>query len=227
MSDRRVTHISHPILRLEVLHPDGTRSSQHRVFCRYQNRSVPAGTCCACVHCDAINTAPIPTVNCTVAMEASALEPDPQGTHTAVGGVLQKGTLVLDPGTTIRQALSLLQSEDRRSVAVVDVNSSIIGVVHEAAFLPKPVLPKGAAERPEDAVARVMSGSLAIHEKVPIRRALELLAAAHLREATVVDDGGIPLGVFRDIDGLRWLFKARKDVGEATAGASLESVPFE
>ncbi len=36
-----------------------------------------------------------------------------------------------------------------------------------------------------------MSGTVAIHEKVAVRRALELLAAAHLREATVVDDKGV------------------------------------
>ncbi len=54
-----------------------------------------------------------------------------------------------------------------------------------------------------------MSGSLAIHEAVPVRRALEVLAAAHLREATVIDDEGVPLGIFRDVDGLRWIVSAR------------------
>jgi hypothetical protein len=48
-----------------------------------------------------------------------------------------------------------------------------------------------------------MSSVLAIHEGVSVRRALRLLASAHAREATVVNDDGVPVGVFRDVDGLR------------------------
>lgn len=54
-----------------------------------------------------------------------------------------------------------------------------------------------------------MPSPLALHESTPVRRALRLLASAHLREAAVVDDGGHPLGVFRDVDGLRYLTRAR------------------
>jgi CBS domain-containing protein len=228
---RRVAHVRHPILRLEVLHPNGSRRAEHRVFCRYQKKSVPVGICCACVHCDSIDVASpspsssssslascltsspssvppranAPSVNCTITVDVEDTLPDPLGVRTEVGVVLRQGTLVLDPASTLKQALDLLRSEDRRSLPVVNADTSIAGVIHEAAFLPG----RHSSKHPEDAVAHAMSGSLAIHEAVPIRRALEMLAAAHLREATVVDSDGVPIGVFRDIDGLRWLYSAR------------------
>lgn len=215
---RRVTRMSHPILRLEVVGPDGVRTSDHRVFCRYQRRSVAVGTCCACRHCDEVAALPSPSVHCTVALAETELAPDPLGVRTAVGVVLDKGTIVIAPGTTVREALSLLRAEDRRSVAVVDGRHTIVGVVHEATFVPS----AGAAprERPDDRVVRIMSGSLAIHERIPVRKALEFLAAAHLREATVIDDHGVPLGVFRDVDGLRWLVEARDGEYAGTHRAS-------
>lgn len=211
---RRIAHVSHPILRLEVVGPDGVRTSEHRVFCHYQQRSVPVGVCCACAHCDEVASLPSPSVDCTILVEESDCTPDPLGLRTAVGVVLAKGTVAIDPGTTVHEALSVLHSEDRRSIAVVDGKRSIVGVVHEAAFAStragsRPI------ERPNEQVVHMMSGSLAIHERVPVRKALELLAAAHLREATVVDDNGVPLGVFRDVDGLRWLVDARASNGVA------------
>lgn len=205
---RNVTRVSHPILRLEVVHPDGVRTTEHRVFCRYQQRSVAIGTCCACAHCDSIDEAPAPAVNCTIALPEASLEPDPLGKRTAVGEVLARGAVALDPDATIRDALKLLRTEDRRSLAIVDATHTIVGVIHEAAFVT--TAGAGLPPRSDQEVAHLMSGSLAIHESVPVRRALELLAAAHLREATVVDDKGVPLGVFRDIDGLRWLVEARQ-----------------
>jgi CBS domain-containing protein len=60
-----------------------------------------------------------------------------------------------------------------------------------------------------DDVTTVMSHAVAIHESTPVRRALLFLASAHLRQAAVVDSDGVPLGVFRDVDGLRWLARAR------------------
>jgi CBS domain-containing protein len=202
-----VAKVRHPILRLEVLHPNGSRSTEHRVFCRYQKKSVQVGTCCACLHCDSIESAPDKgaSVNCTITVDAADAEPDPLGVRTEVAAVLSRGTLVLDPSSTLKQAFDLLRAEDRRSLPVVDANTSIVGVIHETAFLPK----HNRSEHPEEAVAHAMSSSLAIHETVPIRRALEMLAAAHLREATVVDSDGVPLGVFHDIDGLRWIYASR------------------
>ena len=61
-------------------------------------------------------------------------------------------------------------------------------------------------------VTASMSTAVAIHERTPVRVALKLLAASHLREATVVSDHGVPIGVFRDVDGLRWLAAARRNV---------------
>jgi CBS domain-containing protein len=206
------TRIRHPILRLDVIGPGGDRRSEHRVFCRRKGRSVPVGTCASCVRCDAIVAEPLPAVVCTPALDESTLAPDPLGVRTPVGGMLQEGTIAIDPDTTVREALGLLRSEDRRSVAVVDEKRAILGVVHEAAFLRRGL----AAPRDED-VAHVMSGTIAIHEAMPIRRAVELLATAHLREATVIDDDGVPIGRFRDVDGLRWLTRAR---GVQAAGSN-------
>jgi len=235
-----VAHVRHPILRLEVLRADGTRTSEHRVFCRYQKRSVDAGTCCACVHCDSIvsngcGDQASASVNCTITVDASEVAADPLGVRTEVGAILQKGTLVLDPSSTLKQALTLLQTENRRSLAVVspdEHNHSIIGVIHETAFLP-PAPPRVTPGTTDDewlfspgvrvrvlndettpvGNGRAMSASLTIHEAAPIRRALEMLAAAHLREATVVDDAGVPLGVFHDVEGLNWLNQARLHAG--------------
>jgi CBS domain-containing protein len=204
---RKVARVSHPILRLEVIRPDGTRSSEHRVFCRYQERSVRVGTCCACTHCDEIASAPRPAVHCTIAVGERAGGRDRLGMKTPVGVALALGAVAIDPQTTVREALRVLRAEDRRSVAIVDESHVVVGVLHEATFASRSGLPGEL----EAAVVHVMSGTLAIHELIPVRRALELLAAAHLREGTVVDDQGVPLGVFRDVDGLRWLASARDE----------------
>ena len=141
------------------------------------------------------------------ALPETSLEPDPRGVRTAVGEVLARGAVALDPSATTREALALLRAEDRRSVAIVDATQAIIGVVHEGSFATnaKAACPRCVPTRG----SHVLSGTLTIHEAVPVRRALELLAAAHLREATVVDDEGVPLGLFRDVDGLRWIANAR------------------
>jgi CBS domain-containing protein len=207
MSDgpRRITRVKHPILHLEVLGPGGERSSEHRVFCRYQQRSVPVGTCCACVHCDTIEAFPNPTVNCSITVEEAT--PDPLGVRTAVGSVLEQGVVTLDPRAPLAEVLAALRAQNRRSIAVVDESHAVVGIVHETTFLRLGTTTRPSAV-PAEAVD-VMSGFLAIHEKTPVRRALELLAGAHLREATVVNDAGVPIGVFRDVDGLRWIALSR------------------
>jgi CBS domain-containing protein len=201
-----ITRLSHPILRLDVVGPHGTRQSEYRVFCKYQQRSVPIGTCCACAHCDAIVSSPAPSVECSVPLEGPEPLPDPHGVRTAVGGVLARGAVVIDPSVTVREALGILRAEDRRSVAVVDDRRAIIGVVHEATFVRRPGERR---EPPDESIMRIMSGSIVIDESLSVRKALELLAASHLREATVVNEEGVPLGLFRDVDGLRWLVGAR------------------
>lgn len=195
------TRVSHPVLRLDVLRPDGTRSSDLRVFCRYQRRSVPAGFCCACPHCDDVTEGPSPAIVCSIPLMPGDLAADPMGERTEVGAVLREGTVALDPCASIGEALAVLRAQNRRSVAVVDGARSLVGVVHEVTFV-RP-------ENPSEHVASAMSSALALHESMPVRRALRLLASAHLREATVTDDEGVPLGVFRDVDGLSWLARAR------------------
>jgi predicted transcriptional regulator len=193
-----MSRVSHPLLRLEVLRPDGTRTTEYRVFCRYQRRSVPAGSCTACRHCDAITTEPDPAIVCTIPVDPDESE----GADGAeVGTILHGETVAIDPATAIGDALVVMRAEDRRSVAVVDESRTLVGVVHEVTFV-RPT-------KPAEAVAASMSSGLALHESTPVRRALRLLASAHLREAIVVDDAGVPLGTFRDIDGLRCIARAR------------------
>ena len=75
------------------------------------------------------------------------------------------------------------------------------GIVHEVTFLRR--------KNVDEELTATMSSGLAIHEATSVRRALRLLASAHLREAIVVDDEGVPLGTFRDVDGLRWIARTR------------------
>jgi CBS domain-containing protein len=159
------------------------------------------------MHCDRIATEPTPSVDCTIPTTEAIATIDPSGERTPVATLLAAGTIAIDPSAMLRDALSALRSTDRRSIAVVDSTHALVGVVHEAVFIP-------ARERmtslsPTEDVTHAMSSALAIHESVSVRRALRLLASAHLREATVVDDARVPLGVFRDVDGLRFVVEAR------------------
>jgi CBS domain-containing protein len=197
-----VSRVAHPLLRLEVVRPDGTRATEHRVFCRYQRRSVPAGTCCACAHCVDVDTDPAPAIVCSIPVEREELEGDVEGERTEVGVLLHGQTIAVDPSASIGEALGVLRKQERRSVAVVDDRRVLVGVVHEVTFV-RP-------GQPAEDVAAAMSSGLALHEATPVRRALRLLASAHLREAIVIDDAGVPLGTFRDVDGLRWLAEARR-----------------
>lgn len=193
-------HVSHPILRLDVLGPDGRLDSAFRVYCRERKAAVPVHICCACTHCQGVVEAPVPAVNCLISAERAERPSDPLGLVTPVAEVLASETFVVESNTTLREAVARLHAEDRRSVAVVDRERVVIGVIHEN-------------QRPEPAgipVSAVMRSRLALPVSTPIRRALELMAAAHLREIIVVDDSDVPLGTFRDIDGLHWLALARR-----------------
>jgi predicted transcriptional regulator len=188
-----MTRVSHPLLRLEVLRSDGSRMTEERVFCRQQRRSVAAGSCRTCDHCVEVAADPEPAIVCAIRSEPLVDEPE-------IGTILRGRTVVIEPGTPIGEALSIMRAEERRSVAVVDEGRTLVGIVHEVTFV-RPM--KG-----EDVTAAMSSG-LALHEATPVRRALRLLASAHLREAIVVDDDGVPLGTFRDVDGLRWIARTR------------------
>lgn len=195
--------VRHPILRLDVLAPDGTRTSEHRVFCRLQRQSVEVDLCCECVHCDAVTDGAVPSVDCSIPVRPIEPADDPNGESVEVGTLLCRGMVVLSESASVGRALGLLRVEDRRSLAVVDGNSVLVGLVHEAGFMGR----MGRARL--GAVSAAMSSAIAVHERTPVRVALKLLAASHLREATVVSNEGVPIGVFRDVDGLRWIAGAR------------------
>ena len=201
----RSTHVTHPILRLQVLMADGTRVEEHRVFCRLERRSVHVEECCSCVHCDGISDGSGgsgPSVDCTIPAAPSVLADDTTGDRTEVATLLCIGTVVVAASAPLHVALALLRSEDRRAVAIVDDHHQLIGLVHEMGFL-------GQRSGSRFELRAAMSTAIAIHEATPVRAALRLLAASHLREATVVSSEGTPIGLFRDIDGLRWIAKAR------------------
>lgn len=195
--------VSHPILRLDVLAPDGTHTSEHRVFCRLQRQSIEVETCCECVHCDTVTDGQAPSVDCTIPVRPLAPAEDPDGNSVEVGALLCRGTVVVSEATSVARALALLRAESRRSLAVVDENSVLVGLVYESGFMGR----MGPSRM--GVVSAAMSSAIAVHERTPVRVALKLLAASHLREATVVSTDGVPLGVFRDVDGLRWIAGAR------------------
>lgn len=198
------SRVSHPILHLDVLEADGTRTRDHRVYCRLQRASIRVDACCECVHCDAITDGAAPSVDCTIPIRPLSPGDDPKGENIEVGTLLCQGTVVLAESTPTGRALKMLREEDRRSIAIVDAGNVLIGVVHEAGFMGR-MGPVRAGT-----VTASMSSAVAVHERTPVRVALKLLAASHLREATVVSDEGVPIGVFRDVDGLRWLAGARQ-----------------
>ena len=195
--------VKHPILRLEVLAPDGTRQAESRVFCRLQRRSVMVDTCCSCVHCDAISDGPIPTVDCSIPVKPLDIADDPEGEQMEVGALLCTGTMAIAQSAPVGIALELLRAERTRAVAVVDDGRVLVGLLHETVFI---------GHRPRarhSEISTAMSTAIAVHERTPVRMALRLLAANHLREVTVVSDDGTPIGLFKDVDGLHWIAVAR------------------
>lgn len=198
-----ITRVKHPVLRLDVVHGDGSRVTDFRVFCSQQRCFVPVSRCAGCPRLTDITAGAEPSIACTVDVAQQDLAPDPSGESTAVGAVLARGALVVEPVMSVREAFALLRAEERRSLAVVDAAHVLVGVVHEGSFV------KPAVVALEDVGHVMSSATVAMHESTPVRRALHLLASAHLREATVVDDAGVPIGTFRDVDGLHWLALAR------------------
>ena len=214
--------VRHPILRLEVLAADGTLASDHVVFCRLQDQSVRVEECCRCARCDSIEDGPTPSVNCTLPKEPLTPSQDPHGETIEVGTVLSEGTVVIADTVPIRRALDMLRDSDRRSVPIVDARHVMVGLVHEACFVAR--LPPRIREGD---VRDSMSSPVAIDERTPVRTALKLLVANHLREATVVSKARVPIGIFRDIDGLRWIASARRgsDIPPSPPSSSSSSSP--
>lgn len=205
--------LSHPILRLEVIGPDGVRRDAQRVFCRYRNRSVPVSTCTGCIHCDAITTTNGGSVECTVPARSSDDTQDADGETTRVGALLHGAAVAIEPEASLRDALAMLGTGERLSLPVVDAHNVLVGVVY-----PRPALV-------QKKVSQVMSRPLAVHESTPVRRALRLMAATHAREATVVDDDGVPIGTFHDVDGLRWIGERRPRAQKAASSATSPVTP--
>jgi CBS domain-containing protein len=195
--------VSHPILRLDVLEPDGSHETDNRVFCRKQGRSVRVEECVPCAFCDVIIEGARPSVDCTIPDAPLSPAEDPTGERTEIGVLLKGDTLVIAQSASLGAALRIMRAEDRRSVAIVDDKHVLVGLVRETGFLGH--APPGE----EEELQAAMSTPVAVHESTPVRTALRLLAASHLREITVVSEEGIPLGVFRDVDGLHWIAEAR------------------
>ena len=199
------------ILRLEVLRRDGTRAASHRVFCQLRRESVPLDTCSSCGRCDAILTAP-PSVVCTAPIAPDASH-DRWGERTEIGAVLSTGGVAVSPETPLGDAFALMRAENCRALPVIETTSeTVIGVLHEPVHTSFVRIrdPRGRCVRDAMSIASVLP------EVTPVRQAIYFLASAHLREVTVVTVTGGALGVFRDVDGLTWLAKARKDRTEAT-----------
>jgi len=192
-------HVKHPILHLEVLGADGTSTTDHVVFCRKQRQSVPVEECCACVHCVAIGGGATASVDCSIELAPHGRSVDPDVETTDVATLLCRGTVVVAESASLGRALAALREADLRSVAIVDERHVLIGLVHEAT----PSFGRSRDRR--DLVSAAMTSAIAVDERTPVRVALRLLAANHLREATVVSKRGVPIGVFRDVDGLRWI----------------------
>lgn len=208
VSDSRSRRVRHPILHLEVLSRDGTSTTSHHVFCRLRRTSVNVADCVACPRANAIVGGPSPAVECTVNLRAEDLAPDVGGEHLEVAVLLSSGVTVIDQSALLRDAIRMLQDSSRRSVAIVDAEHRVLGVVHEM-VAGRRLIDLGVSD-----VAVVMTSALAIHEATPVRMALRLLASSHRRDALVVRADGTPLGVFRDVDGLRWIARARAGGGD-------------
>jgi CBS domain-containing protein len=184
--------VRHPILHLEVVGADGTRASAHRVYCGLRGQSVSVGVCCACVRCEAIVGGPAPAVECTL--------PVGEGERAVVvGQVLGSGTLAVDEESSVEDALRLLYASGRQELPVVDASHVVVGVAREREL---------GANR-SFALSFATSSPLVVRESISVDEALRLLASAHLREVTVVGEDGVPIGVFRDVEGLRALAQRR------------------
>jgi predicted transcriptional regulator len=178
---------------------------------------VPLEECTRCPRREAIHGEPVASVECTIPVAPEGLIADPEGERTEVGSLLCGAATVVEQALPLRDALRLLHDTDRRSVAVVDGDQRLIGIVHETAFIRIPRDKSLALARSSDDLTVAMSTAIAINEATPIRTALRLLASSHLREATVVGSDGRPIGVFRDVDGLHWIARAKAANGQTAA----------
>lgn len=206
MDARPTSRVSHPILHLEVVDRDGVRTADDRVFCRLRRESIDVEYCRSCRRCDSVQPGPMPSVDCSVMPPEGALTPDLRGERTEVATLLKSGTVVVGASASVNDALTVLRAGDLRSVAVVGGNHILVGILYDVALNER----SARLGRGTDYVTTLMSSPFAIHESTSVRRALLFLASAHLRQAAVVTTAGVPLGLFRDVDGLRWIAEAQR-----------------
>lgn len=210
----RTARVTHPILRLRVVSADGAELGSERVFCRLRRESVPFELCASCPRLEAVRDGLAPSIDCAIPCVDHLERSDPKGEMTEVGTLLAGGATVIDAFASLQSAHRLLQEERWLSVPVVDEDRRLIGIVHELSLLRPVVSPsrlEGGTDEEEVSVASAMSTATAIDERMTIRSALRLLAGRHLREAVVVSSEGKPIGMFRDVEGLRWIGRARRE----------------
>ncbi len=195
------TTVKHRILRLDILAADETQTAEHRVFCQLRGQATRVDACCQCVHCDAITDGAAPVVECAIPILPLAPSDDPTGERVEVATLLRRGTMVIEETVGLARARDLLRDQDRRSVPIVSADGVLVGIVHEAGFVGRRGLPGTVGEE--------MSTPISVDERTPVRDALKVLAASHLREVPVVTARGVPIGVFGDLEGLRWIARAR------------------
>jgi hypothetical protein len=153
-----------------------------------------------------------PAVECTVPFAQLEAVDDPDGETMEVGTILTQSTLALSEGYVTAWPQALARLDVRHLVPIVDERLVLVGVVDDAGIRSRatcPSRPPSPDAPPRSRGPGTGNSAIAMHERTPIRVALRLLAAAHLREAIVVSKDGVPLGVFRDVDGLRWIASAR------------------
>ena len=106
--------------------------------------------------------------------------------------------------TSGKAIIEKLEGHPVEVIGYVNGAQVLVGIVHEMSLVRRRTM--------NDApVTMAMSSALALDEGTSIRDALRLLASTHSRAATVVTAEGKPLGVFRDIDGMGWIARARRD----------------
>jgi CBS domain-containing protein len=211
---RPAPRVTHPILRLTVVSEVGAQPARSRVFCRLRRESVPVEQCATCPRLEAIHDGhgdAAGWIDCRF-HEHELDRFDPAGELTEIGTLLRAGaTTVVEAIVTLPVALRVLEAEHCAALPVVDEGAHLVGIVHERHLLRRaaePPSPEG-HERRATTVASAMSSAAPVAERMSVRSALRFMAAHHLREVVVVSPEGRPLGIVRDVDGLRWIARAK------------------
>ncbi len=175
----------------ETVASDGTQARSLRVFCPPQQCSVEVSECSACKHVTSVGPG---LVRCSPppVSEAAGLE-IPAGAVAAPTITLARADV---PGTRL---LSIMPPEPW-ALPVVDASGHFLGFVSRSE-LTIPGLPwRLAMALPAAALA--VGSSLVVHEAVPLRRAIWLMAHRRARAIVLMDDAGVVRGALTDIGAL-------------------------